>query len=181
MESLTDQLYNEAKAIIDEVEEMGGMAKAIDSGMPKYRIEESAAKRQAMIDSGKEVIVGVNKYKTKTEDEIEVLKIDNSAVMKKQVERLTKVRTSRDEPRARAALDKLTAAARDGNGNLLALSVEASLARCSVGEISDALEEVFGRHVPKDRVVTGAYAQVATEQTGDASKNEFEETIARVQ
>ena len=103
-----------------------------------------------MIDSGKEVIVGVNKYKTETEDDIEVLKIDNQAVTREQIKRLTQVRSTRDEAKAQQVLDKLTTAARTGEGNLLALSVEASLARCSVGEISDALEKEFGRHVSKD-------------------------------
>ncbi|KAJ3408492.1 hypothetical protein HDV05_004969 [Chytridiales sp. JEL 0842] len=157
MEALTNELYESAKKVIEEVEEMGGMAKAVESGMPKLRIEESAAKRQARIDSGKEVIVGVNKYQVKDDGNVDVLAIDNTAVRNQQIEKLQKLKANRDEKKAKAALEALTDSAESGKGNLLALSIDAARARCSVGEISDALEKVWGRHNPTVRVVSGAY------------------------
>ncbi|KAJ3049469.1 hypothetical protein HK097_009548 [Rhizophlyctis rosea] len=158
MESLTNELYNTAKEIIDEVESMGGMAKAVASGMPKLRIEEAAAKRQARIDSGQEVIVGVNKFQAPKDDEkVEVLAIDNTQVRNAQIAKINQLRESRDEQKAQTALNALTTCAKDGNGNLLALAIEASKARCTVGEISYALEKTWGRHNPTVRVVSGAY------------------------
>ncbi|XP_014680006.1 PREDICTED: methylmalonyl-CoA mutase, mitochondrial-like, partial [Priapulus caudatus] len=156
METLTDEVYEAAKKVIDEVEEMGGMAKAVASGMPKLRVEECAARRQARIDSNHEVIVGVNKYKLETEDSVEVLTIDNSQVRQQQVDRLTQIRGSRNAKQAADALASLEAAAR-GDGNLMEASIIAARARCSVGEISDAMEKVFGRHLASDRMVSGAY------------------------
>ncbi|EPZ35269.1 Methylmalonyl-CoA mutase, alpha chain, catalytic domain-containing protein [Rozella allomycis CSF55] len=157
MENLTEELYKKAKTIIDEVEEMGGMAKAVVSGMPKLKIEESAAKRQAKIDSGAETIVGVNKYRVAKEEKIEVLQIDNTEVRRKQVERLEKVKKNRNEENAKKILERITKAAKSGEENLLSLAIEASRARCTVGEISLALENVWGRHQPDIRVVSGAY------------------------
>jgi len=157
MENLTDQVYNEAKKIIDEIEGMGGMAAAVASGYPKLKIEECAAKRQANIDSGKEVIVGVNKYRLSTEEQIDVLMIDNTEVRAKQLARLEAIKTSRDGVAAEQALKNIEEGARSGEGNLLGLAVEAARARCSVGEISTAMEKVFGRHVASDRLVSGAY------------------------
>lgn len=180
MESLTETLVNEALEIIKEVEDLGGMTKAIESGMPKYRIEESAAKRQAKIDSGVETIVGVNKYKKEDEERIEVLKVDNEAVRKKQIDRINKVKSSRDEAKCQEVLEKLTKCAETGEGNLLELSVEAAKARATLGEISYALEKIWGRHIPKDNVVRGAYQKVATEISGEESKKEFEAAITRV-
>ncbi|KAJ1980969.1 hypothetical protein H4R34_002254 [Dimargaris verticillata] len=157
MESLTDEMYKAALSVVEEVESMGGMAKAVDSGMPKLRIEESAAKRQACIDSGKETIVGVNKYQLEKEDEIEVLAIDNSRVRESQVDRINRMRQTRDGAKAQAALAALTQSAQTNNGNLLALAIEAAQSRCTVGEITYALEKVWGRHEPATRVVSGAY------------------------
>ncbi|KAL1922911.1 uncharacterized protein VTP21DRAFT_9287 [Calcarisporiella thermophila] len=157
MESLTNQMYEAARELIEEVEAMGGMAKAVASGMPKLKIEESAARRQARIDSGQETIVGVNKYRLEKEDEVDVLAIDNTAVRNSQIARIQKIRKSRDETKAQAALDALTESARTGKGNLLELSIEATKLRCTVGEISYALEKVWGRHMPSSRVVSGAY------------------------
>ncbi|KAK9766327.1 hypothetical protein K7432_004676 [Basidiobolus ranarum] len=157
MESLTNEIYEEAMKVIDEVEGLGGMAKAVDSGMPKLRIEESAAKRQARIDSGVETIVGVNKYRLDKEDPVDVLSIDNSIVRQKQIDRINKMKASRDPVKAEQCLAALENSARTGEGNLLELSIEASRARCTVGEISDALEKVWGRHLPATRVVSGAY------------------------
>ncbi|CAD5117630.1 DgyrCDS6384 [Dimorphilus gyrociliatus] len=157
MEQLTDEIYDAAKKIIDDIENMGGMAKAVASGMPKLRIEESAAKRQARIDSGQETIVGVNKYKLQEEDTIDVLEVDNTKVREQQKARIEQVKRSRDPTRARDALDNITKCCESGDGNLLALSIEASRARCTVGEITDAMEKVWGRHVATDRLVSGAY------------------------
>ncbi|KAJ3044787.1 hypothetical protein HDV00_000662 [Rhizophlyctis rosea] len=158
MESLTQELFDTAKSIIDEVESMGGMAKAVASGMPKLRIEEAAAKRQARIDSGQEIIVGVNKYQAPKDDgKVEVLAIDNTQVRNAQIAKIKQIKETRNEEQAQKALDALTACAKDGKGNLLALSIEASRARCTVGEISSALEKIWGRHNPSVRVVSGAY------------------------
>ncbi|KNC99720.1 methylmalonyl-CoA mutase, mitochondrial [Spizellomyces punctatus DAOM BR117] len=158
MESLTNELFDRAHAIIAEVESMGGMAKAVASGMPKLRIEESAAKRQARIDSGQEVIVGVNKYRVEKDDNaVDVLAIDNSQVRNAQIAKINIVKTTRDQERAARALDALTDSARSGQGNTLALAIEAAKARCTVGEITYALEQIWGRHNPTVRVVSGAY------------------------
>ncbi|GIX30669.1 MAG: methylmalonyl-CoA mutase [Porticoccaceae bacterium] len=157
VEALTADLVREARVLIDEVEAMGGMTKAVESGMPKLRIEEAAARRQARIDRGEEVIVGVNKYVLDEEPEVEVLDIDNTKVREAQIRRLQAVRASRDEARCQAALERLTAGARDDEANLLALSIEAARARATVGEISYALEKVFGRHVAEQRAISGVY------------------------
>jgi methylmalonyl-CoA mutase len=158
VESLTNQLAEEAWKLIEEVEAMGGMTKAVATGMPKLRIEESAARRQAMIDRGEEVIVGVNKYRKDKEDPIDILDIDNMAVREAQVARLKQVRASRDESRVQAALAELTRRAGEG-GNLLEAAVEAARARASVGEISDAMEKVFGRHRAEVKTLAGSMAR----------------------
>ena len=160
VESLTNSLIEEAQKILDEIEELGGMTKAIETGMPKLRIEESAAKKQAAIDSSRDVIVGVNKYQLAEEDEIEVLDIDNATVRESQIARLQKMRTERDESACQQALDAITAACESGGGNLLDLSVKAARLRASVGEISDAMEKVYGRHKAEIRLVSGAYGSV---------------------
>ena len=158
MESLTHLLAGEAWKLIEEVEELGGMTKAVATGMPKLRIEEAAARKQARIDRGQEVIVGVNKYRLPKEDALEILDIDNAKVRDSQIARLKKVRAERDETKCKAALAALTAGAR-GDGNLLALAVDAARARATVGEISDAMEEVFGRHRAEIKSISGVYAQ----------------------
>jgi len=157
VESLTHSIAGEAMVLIDEVEGMGGMTKAVEAGMPKLRIEEAAARRQAGIDRGEEAIVGVNKYPSGETAAVELLDIDNSAVRQAQVERLERVRAGRDANRCNAALTALTEAAKTGEGNLLALAIEATRARATVGEISDALEQVFGRYRAQIRAVTGVY------------------------
>jgi methylmalonyl-CoA mutase len=157
LESLTHSLAEAARALIDEVEAMGGMTKAVEAGMPKLRIEEAAARRQARIDRGEETIVGVNRYQSGEQTAVELLDVDNSAVRAAQIERLAQVRRTRDPERCRAALAALTAAARDGKGNLLALAIEATRARATVGEISEALEAVFTRYRAQIRAVTGVY------------------------
>jgi methylmalonyl-CoA mutase len=158
MESLTESVYRAANKLIDEVEAMGGMTKAIVAGLPKLRIEEAATRRQARIDSGEDTIVGVNKYRLKEETPIEVRDIDNSAVRESQIKRLVEIRAKRDAKRVEAALAKLTELARSGRGNLLEAAVEAARARASVGEISAALETVYGRHRAEIRSVSGVYA-----------------------
>ncbi|MFV0336584.1 MAG: methylmalonyl-CoA mutase, partial [Tropicimonas sp.] len=144
VESLTNELVEKAWALMEEIEELGGMTAAVNSGMPKLRIEESAAKRQSMIDRGEEVIVGVNKYKLPEEADLEILDVDNVAVRKSQIARLEKLRAERDEAACQATLEELNRRAREG-GNLLEAAVEAARARASVGEISMAMEKVFGR------------------------------------
>ncbi len=157
VESLTASLVAEAQKLIDEVEALGGMTRAVESGMPKLRIEESAARRQARIDRGEEVIVGVNKFRPAEDEPIDILDIDNSKVRAQQVARLEAIRASRDEAACQATLAALTEAAKSGEGNLLALSVEASRARATVGEISDALETVFSRHRAVTHSISGVY------------------------
>jgi len=154
--------------LIDEVEEMGGMTRAVESGMPKMRIEEAAALRQARIDRGEEIIVGVNKYQLEEEPSIEILDIDNTAVREGQVQRLEKIRKSRDQEVCNTMLDALTEAAEEGSGNLLALAVDAARARATVGEISDALEKVYSRHRAVTRSIAGVYSS-AYEGDGDFS------------
>jgi methylmalonyl-CoA mutase len=157
VESLTDQLVKEARVLIDEVEELGGMTKAVETGMPKLRIEQAAALRQARIDRGEEVIVGVNKYQLAEEPEVDILNIDNSAVRVSQVDQLKKIRAERDSEACQKALDALTEAARTGEGNLLSLAVEAARTRATVGEISSALEKEWGRHQAETRTISGVY------------------------
>jgi methylmalonyl-CoA mutase len=157
LESLTASLVKEARKIINEVDELGGMTKAVESGMPKLQIEQAAAVRQARIDRGEEVIVGVNKYQQETESEIDVLNIDNTTVREGQIARLQRVRTERDAAACGSALDALTAAAKDGNDNLLFLAINAARARASVGEISDALEKVYNRHSAVIQSISGVY------------------------
>ena len=158
LESLTSSLATEARKLIAEVEELGGMTKAVSAGMPKQRIEEAAARQQARIDRGQEVVVGVNKYRPETIDEIDILDVDNAAVRESQVTRLRTIRNTRDETACRAALVALTKAAADGNGNLLELSVVATRVRATVGEISDALETEFTRYRAQIRSISGVYS-----------------------
>ncbi|MBM3345868.1 MAG: methylmalonyl-CoA mutase, partial [Betaproteobacteria bacterium] len=157
IESLTASLVREARKVIDEVESLGGMTKAVESGVPKLRIEQSSAMRQARIDRGEEVIVGVNKYQRDDEPEIEILDIDNTAVRESQIRRLKGVRAARDERACKAALSALTEAAASKSGNLLEVAVVAARARATVGEISDALEKVFGRHRAVTQSISGVY------------------------
>ncbi len=157
VESLTASLAEKAKTLIDEIEDLGGMTKAVSLGIPKQRIEEAAARKQARIDRGEEVIVGVNKYKKSSKDKVEVLKIDDEEVRDKQIQRLLKVKEKRDEEACQIALDNLTGGAKDGNRNLLDLSIMACRARATVGEISSALEKVFTRHRAEISSVSGVY------------------------
>lgn len=159
VEALTDLLMRSAWDHIQEIEGLGGMAKAIETGLPKMRIEEAAARRQAHIDSGSETIVGVNRYRLEKEDPIAILEVDNSAVREAQIARLTQLRAGRDEGRVQAALQAITRSAESGQGNLLALAIEAARARASLGEISLAMEKVWGRHTAVIRTINGVYSR----------------------
>jgi len=157
VEYLTDALLKKARQHLAEVEALGGMAKAIETGLPKMRIEEAAARRQAAIDSGKETIIGVNKSVLEHEAPMDILEVDNTAVRVAQVQRLTELKASRDTAAVKRALEVITAAARDGSGNLLDLAVTAAQARATLGEISDAMEAVYGRHQAVIRTIAGVY------------------------
>jgi len=173
VESLTASLAAEARKLIDEVEEAGGMTKAVESGMPKLRIEQAAALHQARIDRGEEIIVGVNKYQREDEPDVEILNVDNAAVRETQIRRLGRVREQRDATACQAALDALTSAAESKSGNLLALAIEAARARASVGEISDALEKAYGRHRAVIHSISGVYgsAYKGDERFANIQKN----------
>ena len=158
VESLTNSIMHSSWALLQEVEELGGMAKAIETGVPKMRIEEAAARKQARIDSNQEVIVGINKYRLEHEDPIEILSVDNTAVRNSQVARLAELRKHRDEQKVQAALAAITKCVETKEGNLLALSIEAAKARASLGEISDACEKVVGRYKAVIRSISGVYS-----------------------
>ena len=172
MESLTNALIQEARQTLQEVEELGGMTKAVASGMPKQRIEEAAARRQARIDQGKEVIVGVNKYRLEQEERVEVRDIDNSAVREAQIYRLNQVRQNRDNTAVEGILKHLRKAAASGQGNLLALSIEAIRIRATVGEISDAMEQAWGRYNAPIRSIAGVYGSEYAEDSDFADVRE---------
>lgn len=174
IESLTNSLAKRAWEIIEEVEELGGMTKAIESGMPKLRIEESAARKQARIDSGLDVIVGVNKYKLDNEVPVEILEIDNTAVRETQIRRLNKIKSERDNVAVNNVLEKLTKACENKDENLLEIAVEAARLRATVGEISDAMEKVFGRHKAKIRLQSGVYM---SEVQGDQDFMQVKEMV----
>ncbi|MGU3398749.1 methylmalonyl-CoA mutase [Brucellaceae bacterium D45D] len=157
IESLTAELADKAWALIEEVEDLGGMTKAVESGLPKRLIEEAATRRQAAVDKGEEVIVGVNKFRLEDEDEIDILEIDNSAVRQSQIARLNQIKALRDEAKVVTTLGELENIARTGEGNILAAAVEASRARATVGEISDALRKVFGDHAATPKVIKKVY------------------------
>ncbi|MEW5595347.1 methylmalonyl-CoA mutase [Peribacillus frigoritolerans] len=164
VESLTNELIERAWAHLEEIEGLGGMAKAIETGLPKMRIEEAAAKRQAKIDSQDETIVGVNKYRLKKEDPIEILEIDNTAVRESQLKRLSELKAKRDQAKVDEALQALSMAAGTGEGNLLELAVQAARVRASLGEISDAIEEVAGRHKATIRSISGVYSSAYSKE-----------------
>jgi methylmalonyl-CoA mutase len=176
MESLTQQMADAAWKIIEEVDAMGGMTRAVDSGWAKLKIEAAAAEKQARIDSGKDVIVGVNKYKLAKEDPIDILQIDNVKVREQQIERLKKIKQNRDSALVESALNAITSIAHSGQGNLLAACVEAIRLRATVGEVSDAMEKVFGRHRADTQKVTGVYAAAYDSAEGwDKLKSEIAE------
>jgi methylmalonyl-CoA mutase len=175
IESLTQQMADKAWAIVEEVEAMGGMTKAVESGWAKLKIEAEAAEKQARIDSGRDVIIGVNRYRPEKEEPLPIREIDNTAVRTAQVKRLAEVRAKRDAAAVRSALDALTEAAKSGTGNVLDLAIRAVRARATVGEISDALEKVWGRYRATTQTVSGVYgAQFATDKTWTTLKRDIE-------
>lgn len=159
VENLTKEIADKAWALIQEVEELGGMTKAIEAGIPKLRIEEAAARKQARIDSGQDIIVGVNKYRLEKEDPLHILDVDNQMVRKQQIERLNQIKATRDNAKVKEALSRITDAAKTGKENLLELAVEAARHRATLGEISDALESVFGRYKAQIRSFSGVYSK----------------------
>ncbi len=159
VESLTDEIAQNAWKLIEEVEELGGMTKAIEAGIPKLRIEEASARKQARIDSTQDIIVGVNKYRLEKEDPLHILDVDNQMVRKQQVERLSQIKTDRDSEKVKQTLDRLIAAAKSGQENLLEIAVEAARYRATLGEISDALETVFGRYKAQIKSFSGVYSK----------------------
>jgi methylmalonyl-CoA mutase len=159
VEYLTQGLVDRAWSLIREVEELGGMAKAIEEGLPKLRIEEASARKQARIDGGQEKIVGVNLFRLAAEEAMDILEVDNTAVRESQIRRIEEVREKRDEAKAKASLESLSQAAESGKGNLLELAVNAARARATLGEISSAMEQSFGRFVADSRMVSGVYSR----------------------
>lgn len=176
METLTNEIADKARELMDEVHKLGGMAKAIESGVPKLKIEEAAAIKQAKIDRGEHTIVGVNKYKVENEEEIEILEIDNTAVRESQIKRLEELKKQRDDSKVNEALNALTEYAKTGIGNGLELSVNAARVRCTVGEISDALEKHWGRYNANSATVSGVYGSAYEE---DENWNMIKEKIAK--
>ncbi|RXQ94963.1 methylmalonyl-CoA mutase [Ancylomarina salipaludis] len=180
VESLTQELVDKAWAHIEEVEKLGGMAKAIESGIPKLRIEEAAARTQAKIDANTQTIVGTNKYRLEKEDPLDILEVDNTAVRIAQIERLKKLRANRDEAAVQAALKAITACANGGEGNLLDLAVKAAQLRASLGEISDACEEVCGRYKAVIRTVSGVYSSESKQDADFAKAKELADKFAEM-
>ncbi len=170
MERLTYDLARKAWAHIEEVEALGGMAKAIEAGIPKLRIEEASAKTQARIDAGRQSVIGVNKFRPTSDAQIDVLKVDNSTVRRLQIDKLARLKQDRNAADVAAALQALTRSAQDGNGNLLALAIDAARAKATVGEISDALEKAFGRHRAEIKSITGVYKREAATMSDKVEK-----------
>jgi methylmalonyl-CoA mutase len=170
VERLTAELAKKAWGHIQEVEALGGMAKAIEAGLPKLRIEEASAKTQARIDSGAQSVIGVNKFRPENEAAIDVLKVDNSTVRRLQIDKLSRLKSERDAKAVQEALENLTRSAAQGNGNLLALAIDAARAKATVGEISDALEKVFGRHRAEIKSITGVYKREVSAMSGKLEK-----------
>jgi methylmalonyl-CoA mutase len=179
VEYLTMELAQKAWELIEEVEELGGMAKAIETGLPKMRIEEAAARKQARIDSGKDVIVGVNKFKISEATVLEVRDVDNQAVRTSQIERLDKIKAERDNNLVNLILEKLTKSAESGEGNLLALAVEAARLRATLGEISMAMEKVYGRHKAVIRSISGVYSAEVTDDENFRVAREMADEFAK--
>jgi len=178
LEKLTADLAEKAWELICEIEDLGGMAKAIEQGLPKLRIEEAAARKQARIDSGKDIIVGVNQYQTKEKDPLEILDVDNTTVKKQQVERLNQLKKTRDQVEVDRCLKALTEAARNEHENLLKHAIKAAEARASLGEISDAMEKIFGRYQARIQSISGVYSQEAMEDTDFTKARELADKFA---
>ena len=179
VESLTDEIVHKAWDLIQEVEKLGGMAKAIETGIPKMRIEEAAARKQARIDSGNDTIVGINRYRLEKEDPIDILAVDNTAVREAQIKRLNELRANRDEAKVKAELAAITECVRTKKGNLLELAVEAAKVRASLGEISDACEEVVGRYKAVIRSISGVYSAEVKNDESFAKAKQMAEQFAK--
>jgi methylmalonyl-CoA mutase len=178
VEKLTHDIAHKAWNLIQEIETLGGMTKAIEAGIPKIRIEEAAARKQARIDSGEDIIVGVNTYRLEQEDPIATLEVDNQIVRHQQIERLKQIKSKRNPSKVKTALQKLTKGARSGNGNLLALAVEAARERATLGEISSALEEVFGRYKAQIKSFSGVYSKEIKNDASFKKARELADTFA---
>lgn len=178
IESLTNEIAENAWKLIEEVEELGGMTKAIESGIPKLRIEEAAARKQARIDSNQDVIVGVNKYRLDKEDPLQILDVDNQMVRKQQLEQLDRIKSTRDSEKVKVSLEKLILCAKTGEGNLLELAVEAARNRTTLGEISDALETVFGRYKAQIKSFSGVYSKEMKEDKSFEKAKELADAFA---
>jgi methylmalonyl-CoA mutase len=181
VEKLTHELAHKAWELIQEVEELGGMAKAIETGLPKMRIEEAAARKQARIDSGRDIIVGVNKYQTKEATDIELLEVDNTAVRQAQLERLARLKADRNSDDVTAALEAITKCAAGGAGNLLDLAVDAARKRATLGEISDAMEKEFGRHTATIRSISGIYSAEASADESFSEAKSLADKFAEIE
>ncbi|WP_271392897.1 methylmalonyl-CoA mutase [Aequorivita sinensis] len=181
VESLTNEIANKAWALIEEVEELGGMTKAIEAGIPKMRIEEASARKQARIDSGQDVIVGVNKYRLVKEDPLQILDVDNKKVRTSQIERLNQIKSTRDNTKVEKALANITECAGTGEGNLLALAVEAARCRATLGEISTAMEKEFGRYKAQIRSFSGVYSKEIKQDESFAKAREMADQFAELE
>lgn len=180
VESLTDEIAKNAWLLIEEVEELGGMTKAIEAGIPKLRIEEASARKQARIDSNQDIIVGVNKYRLAKEDPLQILDVDNEMVRLSQIERLNRIKSERNSEKVKQALAAITECAKTGEGNLLALAVEAARHRATLGEISDAMEEVFGRYKAEIRSISGVYSKEMEKDTSFEKARQLADKFAEL-
>lgn len=181
VETLTNELVNKAWELIQEVEELGGMAKAIETGIPKMRIEEAAAKKQARIDSGKDIIVGVNRYQHESNEQIDILEVDNAKVRESQIARLNKLRAERNEDEVQKQLTRLTKAAEEGNENILAVAIDCARSRASLGEISMALEKVFGRYTATIKSISGVYSSESMEDKDFKKSKELADKFSELE
>jgi methylmalonyl-CoA mutase len=179
VESLTNEIAEKAWKLIEEVEELGGMTKAIETGIPKIRIEEAAARKQARIDSNQDTIVGVNKYRLEKEDPLQILDVDNQMVRQQQLEQLERIKATRDADKVKESLQKLTICAQNGKGNLLEIAVEAARNRCTLGEISDALETVFGRYKAQIKSFSGVYSKEIKDDKSFEKAKQLADTFAK--
>jgi methylmalonyl-CoA mutase len=181
IESLTAELVEKAWELIQEVEDLGGMAKAIETGVPKMRIEEAAARKQARLDAGKDILVGVNMFQLEKEEPIDILEVDNTKVRESQIQRLQELRKNRDHRQVQQSLQKLSEAAATGNGNLLEIAIECARNRASLGEISDAMEKTFGRYQATIRSISGVYSSEAMQDTDFEKAKELANQFAELE
>lgn len=181
LETLTDEIAHKAWELIQEVEELGGMTKAIVAGIPKMRIEEASARRQARIDSGLDIIVGINKYQLEKEDPLQILEVDNTIVREKQIQRINEVKANRDNEKVQQTLDAITKACETGEGNLLELAIEAAKYRATLGEISYAMEKAWGRYVPEIKSITGVYSSEISQNESFRKAQQLADDFAKLE